>query len=84
MDKDRLVSTLLDHKFITYDSKKDMANELGVPINDIIGFELVSDDLGVNDTLLVYVSNQAHIKKKYLDKLNYKELYFDECIVLVV
>lgn len=84
MDKDRLVNTLLDHKFITYDSKKDVALELGVPINDIIGFELVSDDMGLSETLLIYVSSQAHIKKKNLGKFDFKEIYFDECIVLVV
>lgn len=84
MDKDRLVNTLLDHKFITYDSKKDVGLELGVPINDIIGFELVSDDMGLSETLLIYVSSQAHIKKKNLEKFDFKEIYFDECIVLVV
>lgn len=84
MDKDRVVSTLLDHKFITYDSKKDVASELGIPINDIIGFELLSDEFGVSDDLLIYVSNQAHIKKENLIKFNFKEIYFDECIVLVV
>ena len=84
MDKGRLISTLLDHKFITYDSKKDMAEELGIQINDIIGFELVSEECGVSETLLVYISNQTHIKKKFLDGFDYKELYFDECIVLVI
>ena len=84
MDTDILINTLLDHKFITYDGKRTVARELGILTNDVIGFELIMDEVGVNHTLLIYISNQAHLKKECFDKFDYKEIYYDECIVVVV
>lgn len=50
---DRLITTLLDGKFATLDAKKELAKSLGIKVGNIIGFELLSDELGMHQAIAV-------------------------------
>ena len=83
---DRLVNALLDGKFASYDAKKELAEALGIKIEDILGFELLTDEMEIHEAIAVTFAQCISIKKEKLDKVSYDYLTVNDNgnLVLVI
>ena len=82
---ERLVTALLDGKFATLDAKKKLAECLGIKVGNIIGFELLSDELGMHQAIAVTLDN-CILEKKCLMKAEFEYITVnsDGDLVLVI
>ena len=68
---ERLITTLLDGKFASFDAKKELAKALGIKVDDILGFELLSDELEIHQAIAVTIKQFCVVSKSNLDKVDY-------------
>ena len=82
---DRLITTLLDGKFASYDAKKELSEALGVRVDDILGFELLTDELEIHQAVAVTLG-VCTLDKSNLDKVDYDYITTntDGNIILVI
>lgn len=71
---ERLVTTLLDGKFASYDAKKEMAEAMGIKISDILGFELLNDEMDIHQAIAVTFKPCITVNKEKLDNVSYDYL----------
>lgn len=70
---DRLITALLDGKFASYDAKMELAESLGIQTDDVLGFELISDECNIHQAIAVTLS-LCVLEKKCLDRLEFEYL----------
>jgi len=67
---ENLITTLLDGKFASYDAKKQLSELLGIRVDDILGFELLTDELEIHQAIAVTLGIVT-LHKEFLDKIDY-------------
>lgn len=83
---DRLITTLLDGKFASYDAKKELSEALGLKVSDIVGFELLSDEMDIHQAIAVTFKNCILLQKDNLDGVcfNYLTTNSNGNLVMVI
>ena len=71
---DRLVTTLLDGKFASYEAKKELTEALGLKTEDILGFELLSDEMDIHQAIVVTFKPCIVLDKSKLDDVPFDYL----------
>lgn len=68
---ERLITTLLDGKFASFDAKKELSTLLGIKVDDILGFELLTDELEIHQAIAVTIRHFCTLSKSNMDKVDY-------------
>ena len=68
---DRLVNALLDEKLATMDMKKELAEILGIQVNQIEFIDLLTDDLAIHQCVSICFNNNVKLHQINLDKIDY-------------
>ena len=74
---DRLVNALLDEKLATLDMKRELADILGIEVNQIEFVELLTDELSIHQCLAICFKNSVKLHQINLNKIDYDYITAD-------
>ena len=74
---DRLINSLLDEKLATLDMKKELAELLGIQVNQIEFVELLTDDLNIHQAVAICFNNSVKLHKINLQKVDFDYITAD-------
>lgn len=73
---ERLITVLLDGKFASYDAKKELSKSLGIRVEDVLGFELLTNDCDSRQGIIVTL-NKCVLSKDKLDAIDFTHITSD-------
>lgn len=74
---DRLINSLLDEKLATLDLKKELAELLGIQVNQIEFVELLTDELAIHQAVAICFNNGVKLHQINLQKIDFDYITAD-------
>lgn len=74
---DRLINSLLDEKLATLEMKKELADLLGIQVNQIEFIELLTDELAIHQCVAICFNNSVKLHQINLNKIDYDYITAD-------
>lgn len=74
---DRVITALLDERLATLDMKKELAELLGIQVNQIELVELLQDECCIHECIAICFTPSVVLEKVHLQKLKYEYITVD-------